>query len=174
LKKFVHAMQANASHSTTLAMKMPKMIKRDFEPHFSIRHMHKDMQIADQLGLSHYLDLRVTGAARDQLVEQMQWGHGDEDFSAVARKYLPETESFDHEEPQMPEQKEQASPEAIAPAVEAAPVLIQTSLPDATATVNSAGSGEVKGAIRWRRGFLTQLLRRGRQLLKQPVSSKEG
>jgi 3-hydroxyisobutyrate dehydrogenase-like beta-hydroxyacid dehydrogenase len=174
LKKFVHAMQANASHSTTLAMKMPKMIKRDFEPHFSIKHMLKDMQIANQLGLSHYLDLRVTSAARDQLLEQMQWGHGDEDFSAVARKYLPETESPDYEERQLPEQEEQASPEAIAPAVETAPVLTRTSLPDATATVNSAGSGEVKGAIPWRRGFLTQLLRRGRQLLRQPVSSKEG
>jgi 3-hydroxyisobutyrate dehydrogenase-like beta-hydroxyacid dehydrogenase len=174
LKKFVQAMQVNASHSTTLAMKMPKMIKRDFEPHFSIKHMLKDMQIANQLGLSHYLDLRVTAAARDQLVEQMQWGHGDDDFSAVARKYLPETESPDYEEPQMSEQEEQASPEAIAPAVEAAPVLTQTSFPDAAATVSSAGSGEVKGAIPWRRGFLTQLLRRGRQLLKQPVSSKEG
>jgi hypothetical protein len=174
LKKFVQAMQANASHSTTLAMKMPKMIKRDFEPHFSIKHMLKDMQIAAQLGLSHYLDLRVTGAARDQLLEQMQWGHGDEDFSAVARKYLPETESPDYEEPQMPEQEEQASPEAIAPAVEAAPVLTQTSFPDAAATVSSAGGREVKESIPSRRGFLTQLLRRGRQLLRQPVSSKEG
>lgn len=174
LKKFVQAMQANASHSTTLAMKMPKMIKRDFEPHFSIKHMLKDMQIANQLGLSHYLDLRVTGAARDQLLEQMQWGHGDEDFSAVARKYLPETESPDYEEPQMPEQEEQGSPEAIAPAVEVAPVLTQTSFPDAAATVGSVGSGEVKGATPWRRGFLTQLVRRGRQLLRHPVSSKEG
>jgi 3-hydroxyisobutyrate dehydrogenase-like beta-hydroxyacid dehydrogenase len=176
LKKFVQAMQANASHSTTLAMKMSKMINRDFEPHFSIKHMLKDMQIANQLGLSHYLDLGVTAAARDQLLEQMQWGRGDDDFSAVARKYLPETESPDYEEPQLPEQKERASPEAIAPALEAAPVTTQMSSPpsDAAATVDSAGSGEVKGAIPCRRGFLTQLLRRGRQLLKQPVSSKEG
>jgi 3-hydroxyisobutyrate dehydrogenase-like beta-hydroxyacid dehydrogenase len=176
LKKFVQAMQANASHSTTLAMKMPKMIKRDFEPHFSIKHMLKDMQIADQLGLSHYLDLRVTGAARDQLLEQMQWGHGDEDFSAVARKYLPETESPDYGEPQMPEQEEQASPEALAPVLEAAAVSTQMSSPpsDAAMTVDSAGSGEVKEALAWRHGFLTQLLRRGRQLLRYPVSSKEG
>src|SRR4030095_3638607 len=69
LKKFVQAMQANASHSTTLAMKMPKMIERDFEPHFSIKHMLKDMQIANQLGLSYYLDLGVTAAARDRLLE---------------------------------------------------------------------------------------------------------
>jgi hypothetical protein len=131
------------------------------------------MQIANQLGLSHYLDLGVTAATRDQLLEQMQWGRGDDDFSAVARKYLPETESPDYEKPQLPEQ-EQASLEGNARELETAPVVIKTSFPDPAATVDSAGSGEVKGAIPCRRGFLAQLLRRGRQLLKQPVSSKEG
>jgi 3-hydroxyisobutyrate dehydrogenase-like beta-hydroxyacid dehydrogenase len=176
LEKFVEAMQGNASHSTTLAMKMPKMIKRDFEPHFSTKHMLKDMQIANQLGLSNYLDLGVTAAARDQLLEQMQWGFGDDDFSAVARKYLPETESTGYEEPQLAEQEEQVSAKAIAPAPEAAPVLAHMSFPPsvAAAAVGSAGAGEIKEAIPARRGFLTQLLRRARQLLKQPVSSKEG
>jgi len=176
LKKFVQAMQANASYSTTLAMKMPKMIERDFEPHFSVKHMLKDMQIANQLGLSHYLDLGVTAAARDRLLEQMQWGRGDDDFSVVARKYLPETESPRYEESQLPEQEEQTSPEAIAPAPEATPVSPQMLSPllVAAATVDSAGSGEVKEATPSRRGFLAQLLRRGRRLLKQPVSSKEG
>ena len=75
LEKFVEAMRANASHSATLAMKLPKMLDRDFEPHFSVKHMLKDMQIASQIALSHYLDLGLTAAARDQLVEQMQWGH---------------------------------------------------------------------------------------------------
>ncbi len=88
LRKFVEAMQVNASHSTTLAMKMPKMTQANFEPHFSVKHMLKDMEIANQLGLSHHLELGVTSAARDRLVEQIQLGHGDDDFSAVARKYL--------------------------------------------------------------------------------------
>jgi hypothetical protein len=157
-------------------MKMPKMIKRDFKPHFSIKHMLKDMQIASQLGLSHYLDLGVTAAARDQLLEQMQWGYGDDDFSAVARKYLPETESTGYEEPQLAEQEEQASGEAVAPAAEAAPVLAQMSSPPsvAAAAIGSTRAGEAKEAIPLRRGFLAQLLRRARQLLKQPISSKEG
>src|SRR5213075_173263 len=89
-EKFLEAMRANASHSTTLAMKLPKMLERDFEPHFSVKHMLKDMQIASQIALSHCLDLGVTAAARDQLFEQMQWGHGDDDYSAVLRKYLHE------------------------------------------------------------------------------------
>jgi NAD-binding of NADP-dependent 3-hydroxyisobutyrate dehydrogenase len=177
LEKFVQAMQANASHSTTLAMKMPKMIKRDFEPHFSVKHMLKDMQIANQLGLSHYLDLGVTAAARDQLLEQMQWGRGDDDFSAVARKYLPETESPDYEKPQLPEQEEQAAAQAIAPALAPAPLPTQMPPPpsDAVATVDLGGNAENEEAVPLRRGFLTQLLRRGRQPRKSsgPVSSKE-
>src|SRR5213596_3405478 len=98
-EKFVKAMQANASYSTTLAMKIPKMIKRDFEPHFSVKHMLKDMQIANQVGLSLHLDLGVTAAARDRLLEQLQLGRGDDDFSAVARKYFSEIDPANHAEP---------------------------------------------------------------------------
>src|SRR6266496_2731908 len=109
LEKFVEAMRANASHSATLAMKLPKMLDRDFEPHFSVKHMLKDMQIASQIALSHYLDLGLTAAARDQLVEQMQWGHGDDDYSSVVRKYLYEPTPAFYEEPQAKEQGEEAS-----------------------------------------------------------------
>jgi hypothetical protein len=132
------------------------------------------MEIANQLGWSRYLDLGVTAAARNQLLEQVQWGRGDDDFSAVARKYLADTESPDYEQGQPQEQGEQASAEPIAPAPAAAVVPAEVSPPsfEAVAAVHSAGSGELKEAISWRGGFLTQLLRRGRQLLKQPVSSK--
>ena len=114
LEKFVEAMRANASHSATLAMKLPKMLDRDFEPHFSVKHMLKDMQIASQIALSHYLDLGLTAAARDQLVEQMQWGHGDDDYSSVVRKYLHEPTPAFYEEPQAEEQAEEQGEEASA------------------------------------------------------------
>jgi hypothetical protein len=89
-EKFVAALQNNASYSKTLAMKLPKMIKSDFEPHFALKHMLKDMKIASQLGLSHHLELAVTTAARDRLLEQEQRGYTEEDFSVIARKYFPE------------------------------------------------------------------------------------
>jgi 3-hydroxyisobutyrate dehydrogenase-like beta-hydroxyacid dehydrogenase len=175
LKKFVQAMEANASYSPTLAMKVPKMIERDFEPHFSIKHMLKDMNIANQLGLSHYLELGVTAAACDRLVEQMQWGRGDDDYSAVARKYFAGTGSPVYEEPGLPEQGGPTSLETNGPPAEAAPGLPQAgSLPlDAVPIVESVGTKKV-GQATWRHGFLTQLFSRGRKLLKQPVSSKEG
>src|SRR5712672_4706070 len=99
LERFVEAMRVNASYSGTLAMKLPKMIGRDFAPHFSVKHMLKDVQIASQIALSHYLDLGVTAAARDQLLEQIQWGHGDDDYSAVARKYLQEPAAASYQPP---------------------------------------------------------------------------
>jgi hypothetical protein len=40
--------------------------------------------------LSHHLELAVTTAARDRLLEQEQRGHAEDDFSVIARKYFPE------------------------------------------------------------------------------------
>jgi 3-hydroxyisobutyrate dehydrogenase-like beta-hydroxyacid dehydrogenase len=87
LEKFVEALRGNASNSGTLSMKLPKMIQGDFEPHFSIKHMLKDMEIAARLGSTHNLELSVTTATRDRLLEQMREGHQDEDYAALMRKY---------------------------------------------------------------------------------------
>jgi 3-hydroxyisobutyrate dehydrogenase-like beta-hydroxyacid dehydrogenase len=171
LEKFVEAMRVNASYSGTLAMKLPKMLERDFAPHFSVKHMLKDMQIASQIALSHYLDLGVTVAARDQLLEQMQWGHGDDDYSAVLRKYLhePGTESGTEypEEPQIQEPLEQSdAEESITASVgadtqniepqEAALVASPEPVLSFTGTMNATAPA----ATPLRRGFLKQLLSR--------------
>jgi 3-hydroxyisobutyrate dehydrogenase-like beta-hydroxyacid dehydrogenase len=167
LEKFVEAMRSNASQSTTLAMKLPKMLNRDFEPHFSVKHMLKDMQIANQIGLSHYLDLGVTAAARDQLLEQMHWGHGDDDYSVVARKYLHEPAAAAGEELQSSDQDEQADAgELIASSAEAEtqPLAPQDAGPEVSPTplvgFGVASGGAATETTRLRRGFLKQLLSR--------------
>jgi 3-hydroxyisobutyrate dehydrogenase-like beta-hydroxyacid dehydrogenase len=165
LEKFVEAMRSNASHSTTLAMKLPKMLDRNFEPHFSVKHMLKDMQIANQIGLSNYLDLGVTAAARDQLLEQMHWGHGDDDYSVVARKYLQEPAPIVAEELQLDDQENQAEigeptatlPEAETQRLELQEAGSQASPPPLTSV---ASGGNNKETTRLRRGFLKQLLSR--------------
>jgi 3-hydroxyisobutyrate dehydrogenase-like beta-hydroxyacid dehydrogenase len=91
-EKFVAALQNNASYSKTLSMKLPKMIEGNFEPHFALKHMLKDMKIASQLGLSHHLELATTTAARDRLLEQEQRGYTEQDFSVIIRKYFPEAQ----------------------------------------------------------------------------------
>src|SRR5215831_1477960 len=163
LEKFVEAMRVNASYSSTLAMKLPKMLSRDFEPHFSAKHMLKDMQIATQLALAHYLDLGVTAAARDQLGEQMQWGHGEQDYSAVLRKYLHEPAPGFYEEPQMPEPHERlATEEALAGAAEATTENLEVQEADVVVSQESllTLSATPPTTAPLRRGFLRQLLSR--------------
>jgi len=180
LQRFVEAMQVNASHSTTLAMKIHKMTAANFEPHFSVKHMLKDMEIANQLGLSHYLELGVTAAARDRLVEQIQLGHGDDDYSAVARKYLPEIPPVGQKDAEVASDNVQADPDAIPPVLE--PALADLEEPKSEQENNNITIGKTtaltlfhektKEETRPRAGFFTRLLRRGKRLLKQPISSK--
>jgi hypothetical protein len=167
VEKFIEAMRPNASYSATLAMKLPKMLSRDFDPQFSVKHMLKDMQIASQIALSHYLDLGVTAAARDQLLEQMQWGHGDDDYSVVARKYLPEAGSESYEEQQQSEEQGQQV-EANAPIISSSESDAENRSPEAATGDNSEqpllSFAKVPPAApattRLRRGFLKQLLSR--------------
>ncbi len=42
-------MKINATNSATLEMKVPKMMEGDFEPHFSVKHMLKDVRIGMKL-----------------------------------------------------------------------------------------------------------------------------
>jgi 3-hydroxyisobutyrate dehydrogenase-like beta-hydroxyacid dehydrogenase len=166
LEKFVEAMRANASHSTTLAMKLPKMLERDFEPHFSVKHMQKDMRIASQIALSHYLDLGVTAAARDQLLEQMQWGHGDDDYSSVARKYLHEPTGAFYQPPTDENDEQATSSPAITGSAESETQSLEPQ--DAGAadsqepllSFGAADGGAANETARSRRGFLKQLLSR--------------
>ena len=167
LEKFIEAMRVNASYSGTLAMKLPKMLERDFAPHFSVKHMLKDMQIASQIALSHYLDLGVTAAARNQLLEQMQWGHGDDDYSAVLRKYFHEPSPGYSEESEIQEPLEQsnveewitASAEAETQNVEAPEEDLVASL-EPVLSFGGTTNAAAPAATPLRRGFLKQLLSR--------------
>jgi hypothetical protein len=151
-------------------MKLPKMLERDFEPHFSVKHMLKDMEIADQIALSRYLDLGVTAAARDQLVEQVQWGHGDYDYSAVARKFLHDIAPAVHEEPQMEahhEQSDASEPVSGTTASETPGLEPQNTSPTSAQlrklsgpSSSGADDGSAHTASPLRRGFLRQLLSR--------------
>jgi hypothetical protein len=144
-------------------MKLPKMLSRDFEPHFSVKHMLKDMQIANQIGLSNYLDLGVTAAARDQLLEQMHWGHGDDDYSVVARKYLHEPAPVAGEELQLDEEEERAGAgEPMATSAEAETQIQKDAAPKVSPAplVGVASGGAANEHTRLRPSFFKQLLSR--------------
>jgi hypothetical protein len=121
------------------------------------------MQIANQIGLSNYLDLGVTAAARDQLLEQVHWGHGDKDYSVVARKYLHEPAAVAGEELQLDEQEEQVGGGgSIASSAEMKTQSQQDARPEVSAAplIGVASSGSSNETTRLRPGFFKQLLSR--------------
>lgn len=98
LEKFVDALKQNASNSGTLDFKVPQIIAADFAPHFSVKHMLKDMQIANRMGRHFDLNLTVAGATHDRLLDEARQGRGDDDYSSIARRFLPFVKTPDLEE----------------------------------------------------------------------------
>lgn len=140
-EKFAAAMRGNASQSPTLAMKLPKMIAGDFEPHFSIKHMLKDMQIASRLARSHGLDLGTMEAARASLRREAEDGRGDLDYSAVVQAFFPDgigakealaDESVDEQQTLGGLDESSAAPEIVAPVEQSAEAVAATADADET------------------------------------------
>jgi len=89
LEKFAAAMRNNGSNSTTLDMKLPMMMKGNFEPHFSVKHMLKDVVIATRLARGFGIEFGATDASRHSLTEEMRQGRGDADYSSLYHQYFP-------------------------------------------------------------------------------------
>lgn len=89
VERFADAMRLNGSNSSTLEMKLPMMMEGNFEPHFSVKHMLKDIVIATRLARSLGMEFGATDASRHGLVEEMRQGRGDDDYSSLFRQYFP-------------------------------------------------------------------------------------
>jgi 3-hydroxyisobutyrate dehydrogenase-like beta-hydroxyacid dehydrogenase len=89
VEKFAAAMRNNGSNSPTLDMKLPMMMEGNFEPHFSVKHMLKDVVIATRLARAFGMEFGATDASRHGLTEEMRQGRGDDDYSSLFRQYFP-------------------------------------------------------------------------------------
>lgn len=89
VEKFADAMRNNGSNSPTLDMKLPMMMEGNFEAHFSVKHMLKDVVIATRLARGFGMEFGATDASRHGLTEEMRQGRGDDDYSSLLRQYLP-------------------------------------------------------------------------------------
>ncbi len=89
---FSRAMKFNASNSATLEMKIPLMEAGNYETHFSVKHMLKDVRIAARLAKNYSLKLPVAELSGDLLLEEMKRGHADADYSSLAQRYFPSHE----------------------------------------------------------------------------------
>ena len=63
-------------------LKEGRLKSRDFSPQFSVKHMHKDMRLAEASQLA---DLPLLGTVRACLARAEAQGMGDDDFSSVIR-----------------------------------------------------------------------------------------
>src|SRR6476469_6763217 len=88
-EKFAVAMRNNGSNSATLDMKLPMMMEGNFEPHFSVKHMLKDVVIATRLARSFGIEFGATDASRHGLTEEMRKGRGADDYASLFRQYFP-------------------------------------------------------------------------------------
>jgi 3-hydroxyisobutyrate dehydrogenase-like beta-hydroxyacid dehydrogenase len=88
-EKFATAMRNNGSNSATLDMKLPMMMEGNFEPHFSVKHMLKDVVIATRLARGFGIEFGATDASRHGLTEELRQGRGDADYSSLFRQYFP-------------------------------------------------------------------------------------
>jgi hypothetical protein len=89
VEKFAAAMRNNGSNSATLDMKLPMMMEGNFEPHFSVKHMLKDVVIATRLARGFGIEFGATDASRHGLTEELRQGRGDADYSSLLHQYFP-------------------------------------------------------------------------------------
>ena len=89
VERFADAMRNNGSNSPTLDMKLPMMMEGNFEAHFSVKHMLKDVVIATRLARAFGMEFGATDASRHGLTEEMRQGRGDDDYSSLFRQYFP-------------------------------------------------------------------------------------
>lgn len=78
---FQNAIERNTTYSGLLQIKWPQVRDEDYSPFFSIKHMHKDMRLAESMsGVS---DLQLLALVRERLAAAETAGLGDQDFAAL-------------------------------------------------------------------------------------------
>jgi len=84
LNKLAEAIEYNACRSGVSDMKLPAIIKRDFEPNFSLTNMLKDSRLALQLAEIFKLELPVTETLNQILARADEKGWGAKDFAIIS------------------------------------------------------------------------------------------
>jgi 3-hydroxyisobutyrate dehydrogenase-like beta-hydroxyacid dehydrogenase len=128
------AIEHNACRSGVIEAKLPKMIAGDYDPHFSLKHMFKDVQLGIRLANGLNIEIPATTVTAGVLYGAINQGWADLDFSALYKIYAPQGH------PALPSrEKREAAPvlpvpeakaiggdlphvQTAAPAAEAAPV----------------------------------------------------
>jgi 3-hydroxyisobutyrate dehydrogenase-like beta-hydroxyacid dehydrogenase len=85
--RLAEALQGNACCSPLVSMKLPGILARDYEPHFSLKNMFKDAQYALGLGKQLGVAQPVLSTTASVMYRSVQEGRGDLDYSVIAANY---------------------------------------------------------------------------------------
>lgn len=77
------ALEGNANYSTLIGMKLPAIMQKDFEPHFSLRNMLKDADFARELAAEASLAVPAIDCTAAIMRKGVDAGQGDLDFSII-------------------------------------------------------------------------------------------
>jgi 3-hydroxyisobutyrate dehydrogenase-like beta-hydroxyacid dehydrogenase len=92
------AIEHNACRSGVTDLKLPKMIAGDYEPHFSLKHMFKDVQLAIHMANSLEIEVPATTVTAGVMYGALNNGWADLDFASVFKLY---DDSFPEPEPEV-------------------------------------------------------------------------
>jgi 3-hydroxyisobutyrate dehydrogenase-like beta-hydroxyacid dehydrogenase len=84
------ALKHHAVRSGVTDAKLAKMLDRQYEPHFSLKNMFKDVQLGIHIANSLDIDLPATTSTAGVMYGGLTKGWADEDFSVLARSYQKE------------------------------------------------------------------------------------
>jgi len=123
------ALEHNACKSGVVELKLPKMVNGDYEPHFSVKHMFKDVQLGIHIANQQKLEIPLTTVVGGVLYGALCNGWGDLDFSSVYRVYSeldkPEEAPALPAAPQPAVAVEKKAEEEVPKPVEAPPVVAE-------------------------------------------------
>ncbi len=83
------AIEHNACRSGVMDLKLPKMITGDYDPHFSLKHMFKDVQLGIHMANALDIEVPATTVTAGVMYGAINKGWADLDFSALFKNYAP-------------------------------------------------------------------------------------
>jgi 3-hydroxyisobutyrate dehydrogenase-like beta-hydroxyacid dehydrogenase len=83
------AIEMNACRSGVIDLKLPKMMSGDYEPHFSLKHMFKDVQLGIHMANALDIEIPATTVTAGVMYGALNQNWGEFDFSVLFKNYTP-------------------------------------------------------------------------------------
>lgn len=87
------AINHNGCRSDLIETKLASIIKSDYEPHFTLRNLFKDVQYALKMGKSLKVEQPALTTTANVIFKTIKNGKGDMDFSILAERFQDSTPS---------------------------------------------------------------------------------